>query len=386
MKKNFVKMGRGKMGGFTLVELLVVIAIIGILIALLLPAVQAAREAARRMQCSNNFKQMGLGLHNYHDVHKSFPASRSACYRIAGGNNGVSLVFTLLPFIEQASRYSLLVEEAQNPPFTSLLIVIDPAKPSYAAARDSIPPLVCPSDGKMQSPIPVEWDLGRYSDMARSNIAPSLGDGLWHNNNHPDFEGTAAAKVEKRGAFFPYYWKSFGAITDGSSNTIGLSEIVGCERGGSGTGGNQVLGGVAWVPAIYNGTLNLSYPAPCMGVRSPTNRKVIDTVVHAIVDSWRGGFFTDGRSANSAFTTHLPPNSPSCTYWNDQMSWGVFSVSSFHTGGVNALLMDGSCHFISETIDTGTLTTPLDILRRSDSPYGVWGALGTPQGGESKHL
>ena len=377
LRRN-VKTGGGDSGAFTLVELLVVIAIIGILIALLLPAVQAAREAARRMQCSNNFKQMGLALHNYHDVHKAFPASRSEFYRVAE----VSIWVHLLPFFEQASRYAILSDEGQRLSFPNLLIVTDTTSASYAALRDTIPTLVCPSDGKMQSPIPVEWNYGYYSDMARSSIAPSLGDGLWHNNSRPEHEHTPAAKVEKRGVFFPFYWKSFGAIPDGSSNTIGMSEMVGCERGGSGTGGNAVLGGVAFVPAMYNGTL--SVPAPCLGARSPTNRKVIDPI-HAIVDSWRGGFFTDGRSANTAFTTLLPPNSPSCTYGNNQSAWGVFSASSFHTGGVNAALMDGSCQFVSETIDTGTLTTPLDISR-PDSPYGVWGALGTPQGGESKHL
>ena len=381
---KMVKVGNSR--AFTLVELLVVIAIIGILIALLLPAVQAAREAARRMQCSNNFKQAGLALHNYHDVHKSFPASRSQCYKVTNipqsGYGGVSMVFSLLPFIEQASRYADLCEEAQVTTITAFLLVGDRTSPRYAAGRDTIPGLVCPSDGKMRTPCNVEWNLGQFAETARSNIAPSLGDGMWDNvwtaeelDRQP-----AYVQMKNRGVFFPFYWKGIEMITDGTSNTIGLSEIVGTEQGGN-AGSARVLGGLANVPEIFNGSRFL--PGPCLDARSTTDRTLLATPVYS---SWRGGFFTDGRSANSAFTTHLPPNSPSCVYTNNQNVCGVFSVSSFHTGGVNAAIMDGSCTFISETINTENLNTPLDILTMSGSPYGVWGALGTPQGGEAKSL
>ncbi|MCL2119268.1 MAG: DUF1559 domain-containing protein [Planctomycetaceae bacterium] len=211
--------------------MLVVIAIIGILIALLLPAVQAAREAARRMQCTNNFKQAALALHNYHDVHHSFPASRNACYNVQGNNNGVSLVFILLPFMEQVHRYEELVEEAKITTIPNFLIVTDSTSPRYATARDPIPSLVCPSDGKMRTPLRVEWNVGLFVDMARSNIVPSLGDGLWDNAWNPEYVPAtqAANKNEHRGAFFPMFWKSIASFTDGTSNTIGLSEIVGCE-------------------------------------------------------------------------------------------------------------------------------------------------------------
>jgi hypothetical protein len=109
------------------------------------------------------------------------------------------------------------------------------------------------------------------------------------------------------------------------------------------------------------------------------------TQIVGAIDAWRCAIFTDGRSANSAFTTNLPPNSPSCVYVPSQGSWGVFSASSFHVGGVSAVFMDGSCTFISDTIDTGNLDTPLEVSKPA-SPYGVWGALGTPQGSESKSL
>jgi hypothetical protein len=233
----------------------------------------------------------------------------------------------------------------------------------------------------MQSPMTIEF-FGTTTEVARSNIVHSLGDGLWGNNiSQKEGETNPLAHVKMRGMFTPYDKKTFGSITDGASNTIGMSEAIGTNRSAT-QSTRDVLGDVAQADDMYNGSLSL--PAPCLNMRSPTDRtQLINTT-----NSWRAGFFTDGRGANAAFTTHLPPNSPSCSWWWPNAghdSWGAFSVSSYHTGGVNMVRMDGSCAFISETIDTGTLTTPLDI-KVSASPYGVWGALGTPQGGESVSL
>ena len=374
--------GGGSLGkpAFTLVELLVVIAIIGMLIALLLPAVQAAREAARRMQCSNNFKQAGLSLHNHHDIHGQFPASRNSVGRVsgAGAQVGVAMVFSLLPFLEQASRYGTMLDEMEDPAGTGYPWTADANSPRIDAFRSPIPSLICPSDGKMREPMNFEWNINRFSETARSNIVPSLGDGMWHNNNIDLDPAGSAGDIRKRGMFCPNYNKNFGSVTDGTSNTIGLSEAIGTERRGNGAISTAVRGGVALVASIHNGTL--SVPAPCLLARSPTDR----TQIVGPIDAWRCAIFTDGRSANSAFTTNLPPNSPSCVYVPSQGSWGVFSASSFHVGGANAALMDGSCAFIPDTIDTGNLDTPLDI--NASSPYGVWGALGTPSGRESKSL
>ena len=384
MKLNVKTEGGGKLHkicAFTLVELLVVIAIIGILIALLLPAVQAAREAARRTQCSNNFKQVGLALHNYHDACKSFPAGRSEFGRARGQDWGVGPVVPLLPYMEQTSRYEALFAEMQRPENLYFPWICDPNSPNLAAQRETISALVCPSDGNMRSPIVIDWGSGSTA-VARKSIAHSLGDGLWH--NAVTGQG-AISNVENRGILTPYNWKSFGDMPDGSSNTVGLAEIVGTERSaGTTTYPRKVLGDVARAATMYPapGTSPaLSYPEPCFLARDPEDRNLLVNSINA----WRGGFFTDGRNANSAFTTILPPNSPSCVWDGTQGNWGVFSASSYHTGGVNVALMDGAVTFVSNTIDAGDMSTPLDAGRRA-SPYGVWGAMGTPRGGESKHL
>ena len=149
-----------RLKGFTLVELLVVIAIIGILIALLLPAVQAAREAARRSQCTNNIKQLGLGLQNYHDVNKSFPALQWQAMSNTAGGSGVYLSgkVGLLPFIEQAPLYNTI----STSPFSYGGMAVLTSTPTVVASPLTANPFTtrikafnCPSDGNfLQVPNP----------------------------------------------------------------------------------------------------------------------------------------------------------------------------------------------------------------------------------------
>ncbi|MDR2704878.1 MAG: DUF1559 domain-containing protein, partial [Planctomycetaceae bacterium] len=157
---KFSTLFRSSRFGFTLVELLVVIAIIGVLIALLLPAVQAAREAARRMRCSNNLKQWGIALHNYHDTQNAFPASQSAVTNqynpgAASRDTFWSGTFKLFPYMEQGQRYSVIssYKLADHPG-----IDVGPTSDQYGLAPwqgnalpdemlTPIPTLLCPSDG-----------------------------------------------------------------------------------------------------------------------------------------------------------------------------------------------------------------------------------------------
>ncbi|MHB8971040.1 MAG: DUF1559 family PulG-like putative transporter [Pirellulaceae bacterium] len=197
--------------GFTLVELLVVIAIIGVLVALLLPAVQAAREAARRMQCSNNLKQLGLSLHNYHDVHKSFPARAV----FGAANTGPpklpyhhTWIMAILPFIEQQPLYDSVNKRM---PVWGQPIV-----------GTRLPAIHCPSDSTApQDPTfstNIEW----------TNYAvPTAWD--WYGRNSRVVNMTEGAPVnncDSAGMFIADKSARIGDIRDGTSNVLMIAEVT----------------------------------------------------------------------------------------------------------------------------------------------------------------
>ena len=190
-------------GAFTLVELLVVIAIIGILVALLLPAVQAAREAARRTQCTNNLKQIGIALHNYHDTHKNFPPGRLRMF-VDGQGRCYSAYAHLLPFLEANNLY-------QQIDFN-----FNPEDPINAAALEqTIPYFLCPSDQhrKLQG------------NSAVHNYPLSTGTTYPLSPRNP-------GGVPVTGVFFENSAIGFRDILDGSSQTVCISETVKADLGG----------------------------------------------------------------------------------------------------------------------------------------------------------
>jgi len=352
--------------GFTLVELLVVIAIIGVLVALLLPAVQAAREAARRTQCSNHLKQFGLGMHNYADTYKVFPSRRSGFAGVQG--NRISPYVQFLPFIEQKPMW----EQIQSgDPANG----IPPGGPRGDASWVvwNTPPSVfrCPSDGGAFT--------GGNSNKGHSYVL-CVGDQVNFINSSTNTRGMFALRTSR----------SFADVTDGTSNTIMMSET--CCNVPTGNGGTSGFAVTAKQVKLKMAYARIS--------SDPTNspqvcRTVVDGLYYAagtIVHGRRGINWTDSPACLITFNTVLPPNGPQCADtssgdFGDQ-DRAAIPPSSYHPGGVMALLTDGSVRFFSETINCGNLGAAQPAPSASGpyggpSNYGVWGALGSIQGSES---
>ena len=369
--------------GFTLVELLVVIAIIGILIGLLLPAVQAAREAARRMQCTNNLKQIALALQNYHDTHGTFPAGRYGakcrCCHNTDEKIGHSFVwggiFFTTPFMENQSVYSIYVNACKDSggecpvPWLNWNTNTSALSPMYTTI---IPALICPSDANSEVP--------SASGQVKANYGLCNGDSCYYNNQPSD--GCS------RGMFVTKKWYSMADCLDGTSNTAMISELV--------THNNTSVAEVTTSGGLVKGSfyLNHSYetlsanPSECLNMVSSTDHRMLSG---NNFNNWRGHTRWSGRLTDgSSFTTILPPNSPSCLVGkvSPYYSGGIATPTSNHSGGVNVSRVDGSVVFISETIDCGTVTGPVPGYgtqpAAGPSPFGVWGALGSREGGETK--
>lgn len=313
--------------GFTLIELLVVIAIIAILIALLLPAVQAAREAARRTQCKNNLKQLGLALHNYHDVYTVFPPGgtyRAATVQPAGW----SVQARLLPFIEQANLTALI-------DFSRSYSVQPTVTPIRVAT------MMCPS----------EINDKAYVDGAITYWPLNYGAnyGEW-------FLWNPVTGLFGSGAFGPNSRTGMRDFMDGTSNTLAMAEVKAFQYY------LRDVGSVSNPPV-------------------PSDPSTISGLGGTLKNSGHAEW-VDSRSNQSSFTTTFTPNTKAPyndggtirdTDWVNiregnsatDSTFGVFTARSFHTGIVQGLLMDGSVRGFSDNIDRG-----------------LWRSAGTRSGGE----
>jgi prepilin-type N-terminal cleavage/methylation domain-containing protein/prepilin-type processing-associated H-X9-DG protein len=311
-------MERIRREGFTLVELLVVIAIIGILIALLLPAVQAAREAARRSQCTNNLKQIGVALHNYSDSHKRFPMGNllPAGQGQFGNPQWPHLLYYLLPFVEQQPLYvSLQRAQAYTLPPWMIQQGTD-AYNSWPTTITGLSAYLCPSDGMggATAPDPNAPAIPLY----KTNYLPFFS-GLREEHMMQEFEKSPAFDYKMQTAFGMSRGASFADIRDGTSNTVIVAEFL------TGVPGNTARGW-PWT--------NRAGAQMIFAFTTPNSKLNDDSIPY-------NGFCQPQYN--------LPDLNLPC-----YAQWGLSNTAtsrSRHPGGVNGLKADGSVHFYSDSID-----------------------------------
>ncbi|MEI8383433.1 MAG: DUF1559 domain-containing protein [Planctomycetota bacterium] len=314
----------GRWRGFTLIELLVVIAIIAVLIALLLPAVQQAREAARRTQCKNNLKQMGLALHNYHDVFNKFPIGSN---NTQAGGWGVSLWVGVLPYVDEAPMYNKWDFLSAHTGW------VDQNGNNGALVNGKkIGKWFCPS-----SPLP---EMGR----ARGNAPQGLA--------IPTYCGNAGTV----GAFGTFNETRVRAIWSGQNGLGGFFTQMGCHSIAKMTDGTTNVVAMVeqsdWVIDSNNGTTRLDHRSSggdvCCGY------------------GWSMGSSGTGDRQFGLTTLLLPPGTKRVPrgangYGDD--GGGNYTAQSAHTGGSHILMGDGSVKFLSDNVD---FTTFRMILTRDD--------------------
>jgi len=315
---------RRRRTGFTLIELLVVIAIIAILVALLLPAVQQAREAARRTHCKNNLKQIGLALHNYLDVHRKFPMSFVSDISTGANTGGGewSIHARILPFIEQGNLYGNI---------NLSLPYGDPINAGITTQRIST--YLCPSDPN---------DHARTSGGVAVHYPVTYGfnGGTWNVWDN-------ASRTAGNGAFAPNFAFAPRDFTDGLSNTLHFAEVkafTAYNRDG-GNGAAAIPGNAADVEALIGS-----------GGSTKANSGHTEWV--------------DGRVHQTGFTVTLPPNTPVSIPGGERDDEGDYTSCredktcpgstfaavtsrSWHTGVVQTLMADGSTRSVSENLDLG---------------------------------
>ncbi len=324
--------------GFTLIELLVVIAIIAILIALLVPAVQKVREAAARLQCTNNLKQIGLAMHNYHDALKSLPTS-GQCDSL-GTPTGVvvnqfdvhSFFVMILPYVEQGSVYKMFDTTTPNAygatarPYTTHGYAYDDGRfpQGQVAAKTTIPIYLCPSNA-MSAPDPQGYGQCDYMPIVLTDIDPVTG---------------IRNKATATPGFLRCGPNKILNCTDGTSNTLAITEDSGRTHENI---GNFTKSSYSSTPGTYG------FP---VADALPSNRRRISAWADADTANGVSGPPNAAAGALKGVINQNaePRGGPADCPWVNNNCGPNDEPFSLHTGGVNGVFGDGSVRFVSQTI------------------------------------
>ena len=405
--------------GFTIIEVFAVLLLIGTLVMLLLPAVQAAREMARRSSCANNFMQVALAIDGYHAAFGQLPTQLSGTDGsvVAGADNDrrLSIFVGLMPFLGNRSLHDRIAHPLErNWRDESLSMAYDdmgyyegemsatatkpkkakepwvaggpePFEKRYAPWTSELAVLRCPSDP----------GIGRPA-LARSNYAVCLGDSLIGAASGPmkEVNGTfiwdqqlaAEIEVSMRGVFVPRVVTRFSDISDGLSNTIMLGEMA-TGLGDRDRRTNPVAGPGAAVLSdnpnwVRTDTQLIDTARPVFWDLSAPGKKLQGN------NGLRRGFrWSDGMPLFTGINTILPPNREIVMSGDCVDCSGILPPSSRHQGGVHVAFADGSVRFVTDNIESGDPNQPTVHLGSghppgSESPFGLWGALGTRASGE----
>ncbi|MDR2756266.1 MAG: DUF1559 domain-containing protein [Planctomycetaceae bacterium] len=341
-----VKIGGGGHYGFTLVELLVVIAIIGVLIALLLPAVQAAREAARRMSCTNNLKQFGIALHNYHAVMDCFPGPG------ASSTSAYSIQSRLLPFSEQTQVHNLIDFKVAPHVYggpTGYTAYLNPNLLPVAQTQVSM--MLCPSE-QFRGLIASDYAPASEYGGADSRLSP-LNYVMCSGSDMTTAMALATAKVPTKNSGGLFHLESnYGveAITDGTTNTMAMSECIVGEGGESNISGPTVSEIMA---EKRHGRLYVMHSSYSDAVVQ-SDKTAADVAGHVDTTTWvpnRCTTWLIGRFHMTTYSAFHEPNSIYPSVLIEHINYGYFAARSYHPSGVNVLLADGSVRMAPNTIN-----------------------------------